>query len=52
MPLPIPFDLERLRDPALRQVGQKLIDGTRLLPADALLLFGSVIGASRSRFSP
>ena len=41
MPLPIPFDLERLRDPALRQVGQKLIDGTRLLPADALLLFRS-----------
>ncbi len=41
MPLPIPFDLERLRDPALRQVGQKLIDGTRLSPADALLLFRS-----------
>ena len=41
MPLPIPFDLERLRDPALRQVGQKLIDGTRLSPADALLLYRS-----------
>ena len=41
MPLPIPFDLERLRDPALRQVGQKLIDGTRLSHADALLLYRS-----------
>ncbi len=41
MPVPIPFDLSRLRDPALRPLGEKLIAGTRLTALDAALLFRS-----------
>jgi len=41
MPLPIPFDLSRLRDPALRPLGEKLIAGERFSAADAALLFRS-----------
>ncbi len=41
MPAPIGFDLAKLRDPALRPIGEKLIDGVRLTPADGVVLFGS-----------
>ena len=41
MPAPIPFDLDRLRDPALRPIAEKLIGGHRLDAADALGLFRS-----------
>ena len=41
MPAPIPFDLQRLRDPALCPLGVKLIAGERLSATDAALLFRS-----------
>lgn len=41
MPVPIPFDLDRLRDPALRSVGEKLRVGERLSLADGVTLFQS-----------
>ena len=41
MPEPIAFDLARLRDPALRPIGEKLIDGVRLSAADGAVLFRS-----------
>src|SRR6187551_428410 len=41
MPVPIPFDIDRLRDPALRPIGAKLKAGERLTPADGALLFRS-----------
>lgn len=41
MPVPIPFDLDRLRDSALRPIGEKLVRGERLLPADGVTLFRS-----------
>ncbi len=41
MPAPIPFDLSRLRDPALHPLAEKLIAGTRLTAVDAALLFRS-----------
>lgn len=41
MPVPIPFDIDRLRDPALRPVAAKLIAGERLSAADGVLLFRS-----------
>jgi aminodeoxyfutalosine synthase len=39
MPLAVPFDLSRLRDPALRPIGQKLVSGERLAPDDAVVLY-------------
>ena len=41
MPAPISFDLDRLRDPALLPIGEKLKDGVRLSGADAVTLFQS-----------
>ena len=41
MPVPIPFDLDRLRDPALRPIGEKLRAGERLSMADGAALFRS-----------
>lgn len=41
MPVPIPFDLDRLRDPALRPIGEKLRVGERLSLADGVTLFQS-----------
>ncbi len=41
MPAPIAFDLARLRDPALRPIGEKLIAGVRLTADDGALLFRS-----------
>jgi aminodeoxyfutalosine synthase len=41
MPLAVPFDLSRLRDPVLRPIGEKLVSGERLTAADALALFQS-----------
>jgi len=41
MPEPIAFDLARLRDPALRPIGEKLIAGVRLSAADGAVLFRS-----------
>ena len=41
MPAPIAFDLARLRDPALRPIGEKLMAGVRLSAADGALLFRS-----------
>jgi len=41
MPAPIAFDLARLRDPALRPIGEKLIAGVRLSAEDGALLFRS-----------
>ena len=41
MPVPIPFDLSRLRDPALRPIGEKVITGERLSADDAVTLFRS-----------
>jgi aminodeoxyfutalosine synthase len=35
------FDLERIRDAELRQVGEKVLDGTRLDDADAAVMFRS-----------
>lgn len=41
MPLAVPFNLDRLRDPALRPIGQKLVAGERLSVADGVTLFTS-----------
>jgi len=41
MPAPISFDLDRLRDPALLPIGEKLKAGVRLTGADAVTLFRS-----------
>jgi aminodeoxyfutalosine synthase len=41
MPVSIPFDLDRLRDPALRPIGEKLRAGERLSIADGVILFRS-----------
>lgn len=41
MPLPVAFDIDRLRDPALRPIGEKLRAGERLGGDDALTLFRS-----------
>jgi aminodeoxyfutalosine synthase len=41
MPLPVEFDLSRLRDPALRPIGEKLRRGERLTEADGAILFRS-----------
>lgn len=39
MPRAVPFDLDRLRDPALRPIGEKLIAGERLSLSDGVRLF-------------
>jgi aminodeoxyfutalosine synthase len=39
MPVSVPFDLNRLSDPALRPIASKLVAGTRLTAADAAVLF-------------
>ncbi len=39
MPIPVSFDPARLRDPALRPIGEKVAAGTRLDGSDALTLF-------------
>jgi len=41
MPAPIAFDLDTLRDPALRPIGEKLIAGARLTVEDGITLFRS-----------
>jgi len=41
MPVPVAFDLSRLRAPALLPLGRKLISGERYTAADAVLLFTS-----------
>ncbi len=41
MPHAVPFDLNTLRDPALRPIGEKLIRGERLTVADGALLFAT-----------
>ena len=41
MPLAVPFDLDTLRDPALRPIGEKLIAGQRLTVADGRTLYTS-----------
>lgn len=41
MPVPIPFDLDRLRDAALRPIGEKLRAGERLSMQDGVTLFRS-----------
>jgi len=41
MPAPIAFDLDTLRDPALRPIGEKLIAGARLTVEDGSTLFRS-----------
>ena len=41
MPLAVPFDLDSLRDPALRPIGEKLIAGQRLTVADGRTLYTS-----------
>lgn len=41
MPLAVPFDLDRLRDPALRPIGEKLVAGERLSLADGATLYTS-----------
>jgi aminodeoxyfutalosine synthase len=41
MPIPVDFDPARLRDPALRPIGEKVRAGERLSPGDALTLFRS-----------
>jgi aminodeoxyfutalosine synthase len=41
MPVPVPFDLSRLRDPALLPLGQKLVAGERFTVDDAVLLFAT-----------
>ncbi len=41
MPHAVPFDLNTLRDPALRPIGEKLIWGERLTVADGALLFAT-----------
>lgn len=39
MPVSVPFDLDRLSDPALRPIAGKLVAGIRLTAADAAILF-------------
>jgi len=41
MPRAVPFDLDRLRDPALRPIGEKLNAGERLSLSDGATLFTS-----------
>ena len=41
MPAAVSFDLDRLRDPALRPIGEKLRAGERLSADDAVLLYRS-----------
>jgi aminodeoxyfutalosine synthase len=41
MPVPVPFDLSRLRDPALLPLGRKLVAGERFTIDDAVLLFAT-----------
>lgn len=41
MPVPVPFDPSRLRDPALFPLGRKLAAGDRFSASDAVLLFTS-----------
>jgi len=41
MPNPVPFDVGRLRDPALIPIGMKLVAGERLTTADGATLFRS-----------
>jgi aminodeoxyfutalosine synthase len=41
MPIAVPFDLNRLRDPALRPIGEKLAAGERLSATDAVVLYTS-----------
>ena len=41
MPLAVSFDLSRLRDPALRPIGEKLVAGERMSAADAVALYRS-----------
>jgi aminodeoxyfutalosine synthase len=41
MPLAVPFDLDTLRDPALRPIGEKLVRGERLTIADGRTLYTS-----------
>ena len=41
MPLAVAFDLDRLRDPALRPIGEKLVAGERLTLADGVTLYAS-----------
>jgi aminodeoxyfutalosine synthase len=41
MPLPVPFDPARLRDPALRPIAEKVSAGERLSAADGVVLFRS-----------
>jgi len=41
MPIAVPFDLNRLRDPALRPIGEKLVAGERLSATDAVVLYTS-----------
>src|SRR6476661_908489 len=41
MPVAVPFDLSRLRDPALLPLGEKLAAGERFSVADAVTLFAS-----------
>jgi aminodeoxyfutalosine synthase len=39
MPVSVPFDFDRLSDPALRPIAEKLVAGTRLTATDAAVLF-------------
>jgi len=41
MPTPVAFNLDQLRDPALRPIGERLIAGERLSIADGVTLFRS-----------
>ena len=41
MPVPVPFNVDRLGDPALRPLADKLVAGERFTVADAVLLFTS-----------
>ncbi|WP_396223816.1 CofH family radical SAM protein [Gemmatimonas sp.] len=41
MPLAVPFDLDSLRDPALRPIAEKLVRGERLTIADGRTLYTS-----------
>jgi aminodeoxyfutalosine synthase len=39
MPVSVPFDVDRLSDPALRPIAEKLVAGIRLTATDAAVLF-------------
>ena len=41
VPVPVPFNVDRLGDPALRPLADKLVAGERFTSADAVLLFTS-----------